>query len=172
MENYLEDYPGIVVTVSHDRYFLDKIATRIFSFENGKIARYEGNYSDFKEAQKERGILAASSAPKSNTAKSAEAKDAAGIDDTESKSTWKQRESKLKFSYKEQKEYETIDADIAALEEKIAALETEIAGAATQYSRLTELMTEKEQAEAALEEKMDRWVYLNDLAEQIEASKK
>ena len=172
LENYLEDYPGIVVTVSHDRYFLDKIATRIFSFENGKIARYEGNYSDFKEAQKERGILAASSAPKNNTAKSAEAKDAAGIDDTDSKSTWKQRESKLKFSYKEQKEYEAIDADIAALEEKIAALEAEIAGAATQYSRLTELMAEKEQAEAALEEKMDRWVYLNDLAEQIEASKK
>lgn len=93
-------------------------------------------------------------------------------DTTDSKSTWKQRETKLKFSYKEQKEYETIDADIAALEEKIATLETEITGAATQYSRLTELMAEKEQAEAALEEKMDRWVYLNDLAEQIESAKK
>ncbi|MBQ8633359.1 MAG: ABC-F family ATP-binding cassette domain-containing protein, partial [Lachnospiraceae bacterium] len=165
LENYLEDYPGIVVTVSHDRYFLDKIATRIFSFENGKIARYEGNYSDFKAAQKERGIVASSSAPKNSVEKTA-----AGNDD--SKTTWKQRESKLKFTYKEQKEYETIDADIAALEEKITNLETEIAGAATQYSRLTELMAEKEQAEAALEEKMDRWVYLNDLAEQIEAAKK
>ena len=165
LENYLEDYPGIVVTVSHDRYFLDKIATRIFSFENGKIARYEGNYSDFKAAQKERGIVAASSAPKNSVEKTA-----AGNDD--SKTTWKQRESKLKFTYKEQKEYETIDADIAALEEKITNLETEIAGSATQYSRLTELMAEKEQAEAALEEKMDRWVYLNDLAEQIEAAKK
>ena len=66
LENYLDDYPGIVVTVSHDRYFLDKIATRIFSFENGTIARYEGNYSDFKEAQKERGITTASSAPGKN----------------------------------------------------------------------------------------------------------
>ena len=168
LENYLEDYPGIVVTVSHDRYFLDKIATRIFSFENGKIARYEGNYSDFKEAQKERGVVAGSSAPKNSIAKVADS----ATDSTDSKATWKQRETKLKFSYKEQKEYETIDADIAALEEKIANLEAEIAGAATQYTRLTELMTEKEKAEAALEEKMDRWVYLNDLAEQIEAAKK
>ena len=167
LENYLEDYPGIVVTVSHDRYFLDKIANRIFSFENGKIARYEGNYSDFKEAQKERGIVDASSAPVKGNAKAGNSADAADY-----KATWKQRETKLKFTYKEQKEYETIDADIAALEEKIANLETEIAGAATEYSRLTALMAEKEQAESALEEKMDRWVYLNDLAEQIEAAKK
>ncbi|MBO5176073.1 MAG: ABC-F family ATP-binding cassette domain-containing protein [Lachnospiraceae bacterium] len=177
LESYLEDYPGIVVTVSHDRYFLDKIATRIFSFENGKIARYEGNYSDFKEAQKERGIVAANSAPKNSIKNGGNTSGAANSatdnpDSADSKSTWKQRDSKLKFSYKEQKEYETIDADIAALEEKIANLEMEIAGAATQYSRLTELMTEKEQAETALEEKMDRWVYLNDLAEQIEAAKK
>ena len=177
LENYLEDYPGIVVTVSHDRYFLDKIATRIFSFEDGKIARYEGNYSDFKAAQKERGIVAASSAPKNSIAKGGNTSNATdsttgNADSTDSKATWKQRENKLKFSYKEQKEYKTIDADIAALEEKIANLETEIAGAATQYSRLTELMAEKEQAETALDEKMDRWVYLNDLAEQIEAAKK
>lgn len=163
LENYLQDYPGIVITVSHDRYFLDKIATRIFSFENGQIARYEGNYSDFKDAQKERGISAGSSTP---------GKSIVNSESTDSKNTWKQRETKLKFTYKEQKEYETIDADIAALEEKISNLETEIAGAATEYSKLTALMTEKEQAEAALEEKMDRWVYLNDLAEQIEAAKK
>jgi len=177
LENYLQDYPGIVVTVSHDRYFLDKIATRIFSFENGTIMRYEGNYSDFKEAQKERGIMPASSKPSSGSAKAGSGSEGAtassNAEDTpDSKSTWKQRESKLKFSYKEQKEYETIDADIAALEDKIAALETEIAGAATEYSRLTALMAEKEQTEAALEEKMERWVYLNDLAEQIEALKK
>jgi len=165
LENYLEDYPGIVVTVSHDRYFLDKIATRIFSFENGKIARYEGNYSDFKEVQKERGTVTGSLAPDAG-------KTPDNISsDSDSKATWKQRESKLKFTYKEQKEYETIDADIAALEDKIAALEQDIAGAATEYSRLTALMAEKEQAEAALEEKMERWVYLNDLAEQIEAAK-
>ncbi len=171
LENYLQDYPGIVITVSHDRYFLDKIATRIFSFENGEILRYEGNYSDFKEAQKERGRAVTSSAPVKTLNKSA-AGDATYQSTADSKATWKQREEKLKFSYKEQKEYETIDADIAALEEKIATLETEIAGAATEYSKLTALMSEKEAAEAALEEKMDRWVYLNDLAEQIEAAKK
>lgn len=169
LENYLQDYPGIVITVSHDRYFLDKTATRIFSFENNKIARYEGNYSDFKEAQKERGITSANSAP-GKLPSSGTANISAEVSD--SKAAWKQRESKLKFSYKEQKEYETIDADIAALEEKIAALEADIAGAATEYSRLSTLMAEKEQAEAALEEKMERWVYLNDLAEQIEAQKK
>ena len=165
LESYLEDYPGIVITVSHDRYFLDKIATRIFSFEHGKIARYEGNYSDFREAQKARGIATESSAP--GIGKSEASDDTSG-----SKATWKQRDTKLKFTYKEQKEYETIDADIAALEEKIASLEQDIADAATEYSRLTALMAEKEQAEAALEEKMDRWVYLNDLAEQIENAKK
>ena len=168
LENYLQDYPGIVVTVSHDRYFLDKLATRIFSFENGIIARYEGNYSDFKEAQKERNIVIGGTIgakPASNDAT------ASTSVENNSKATWKQRESKLKFSYKEQKEYETIDADIAALEEKIASLEADIAASASEYSKLTKLMEEKEQAEAALEEKMDRWVFLNDLAEQIEASK-
>lgn len=188
LENYLKDYPGIVITVSHDRYFLDKIATRIFSFENGQIVRYEGNYSDFKEAQKKRGTTAGGitnhSAGTTSTgkaaAKTAFAASAAssaasgnlGNPESSSKATWKQREAKLKFSYKEQKEYETIDADIAALEEKLAALEADIAGAATEYSRLTALMEQKEQTEAALEEKMERWVYLNDLAEQIAAEKK
>ncbi|MBR6643084.1 MAG: ABC-F family ATP-binding cassette domain-containing protein [Lachnospiraceae bacterium] len=166
LEDYLQDYPGIIITVSHDRYFLDKIANRIFSFEDGIIVRYEGNYSDFADTAKNRGVIVHSPVTAKGTT----------INTTESngdsKATWKQREEKLKFSYKEQKEYETIDADIATLEEKIASLETEIAGAATEYSRLTALMAEKEQTEAALEEKMERWVYLNDLAEQIEASKK
>ena len=89
----------------------------------------------------------------------------------DSRATWKNREQKVKFSYKEQKEYETIDADIAALEDKIAALEEEIAASATNYGKLQELSKAKEEAEAALEEKMDRWVYLNELAEQIENQK-
>lgn len=184
LENYLKDYAGIVITVSHDRYFLDKIATRIFSFENGQIVRYEGNYSDFKEAQKKcstmtnystgtasSGKATVKTAFGTSTASSA-ASDNLGSPESSSKATWKQREAKLKFSYKEQKEYETIDADIAALEEKLTALEADIARAATDYSRLTALMEQKEQTEAALEEKMERWVYLNDLAEQIAAEKK
>ena len=158
LEDYLQEYPGIIITVSHDRYFLDKIATRIFAFEgNGMIRRYEGNYSDYAAVRPET----------QETEKQPVKKES-----TESKAAWKNREQKLKFSYKEQKEYETIDADIAALEEKIAALEEEIAKAATQYTKLHELMTEKEQTEQALEEKMERWVYLNDLAEQIAQSDK
>ena len=162
LENYLSDYPGIVVTVSHDRYFLDKLATRIFSFENGEIVRYEGNYSDLKEAQALR-----RSAESTTPVIPSSAADTTSA----SKETWKQKDTRLKFSYKEQREYETIDADIAALEDKIATLEKEIAASASEYSKLTRLMEEKEQAEAALEEKMDRWVYLNDLAEQIAAQK-
>ena len=85
---------------------------------------------------------------------------------------WKQnRPVKLKFTYKEQKEYETIDEDIEALEEKIVRLDEEMMANATNSVKLGELMREKEQTEAELEEKMDRWVYLNDLAEQIEAQK-
>lgn len=160
LENYLLDYQGIVITVSHDRYFLDKLATRIFSFENGEIVRYEGNYSDFKQAQKEKEpVISNSPTEKQSTPVSS------------SKATWKQKDTRLKFSYKEQKEYETIDADIAALEDKISQLEAEINASASEYSKLTSLMEEKEQTEKALEEKMDRWVYLNDLAEQIELAK-
>ena len=167
LENYLTDYPGIIVTVSHDRYFLDKLATRIFSFENGEIARYEGNYSDFKEAYKER------SKTKQRSSEAPSGSSTTGSADviSSSRDTWKQKDTRLKFSYKEQREYETIDADIAALEEKIAMLNREIASSASEYSKLTTLMAEKEQTEAVLEEKMDRWVYLNDLAEQIEAAK-
>ncbi len=167
LENYLLEYPGIVVAVSHDRYFLDKLATRIFSFENGEIVRYEGNYSDFKETAGER----TQSTLKSVTGNPVDKNDAVKADSLPSKETWKQKDSRLKFSYKEQREYETIDADIAALEEKLVFLDNEIAASASEYSKLTALMAEKEQTEAALEEKMDRWVYLNDLAEQIEAAK-
>ena len=160
LENYLSDYQGIVITVSHDRYFLDKLATRIFSFENGEIIRYEGNYSDFKQVQKDR-------IPTINNT----ATDKQITPSSNSKTTWKQKDTRLKFSYKEQKEYETIDDDIAQLENKIAQLENEISTSATEYSKLTSLMAEKEQTEKALEEKMERWVYLNDLAEKIESAK-
>ena len=162
LEDYLETYPGIVVTVSHDRYFLDKIATRIFSFEgNGVIDQYEGNFSDYK--------IAAQGQEKNNE------QDYSYSKTTEKKSasmeTWKQRAPKLKFSYREQREYETIDEDIAKLELEIEEVDREIEKSSTNYSKLNELMENKEKLEKALEEKMERWVYLNDLAEQIEAAK-
>jgi ATP-binding cassette subfamily F protein uup len=162
LEDYLDSFPGIVVTVSHDRYFLDKIATRIFSFENGSIRQYEGNFSDYKYARS----LQADTAVKTSNTPSASSQQ-----QSESMTTWKQKSTKLKFTYQEQKDYDTIDQDIADLESKIAETESAIVKAATDYSKLNELMAQKEALEKALEEKMDRWVYLNDLAEQIEATK-
>ena len=154
LEDYLDSFNGIIITVSHDRYFLDNLVDRIFSFEgNGYLKQYEGGYTDYAEA-KERDGAAASSV---NTEKK---KDSA--------KDWKQnRPTKLKFTYSEQKEYETIDDDIAALEEKIEALDAEMLANATNSAKLGEIMKAKEEAEAALEEKMERWVYLNDRAEKI-----
>ena len=175
LEEYLTRYNGIVIAVSHDRYFLDKVANRIFSFEgDGVIRRYEGNYSDYRAVcEREgrpviKGVSEVGAGMNSKTSMVAEAEE---VEKNDSRATWKNREQKVKFSYKEQKEYETIDADIAALEEKIAKLEEEIAASATNYGKLQELSAAKEAAEAALEEKMDRWVYLNELAEQIESQK-
>ena len=172
LEDYLDSFAGIVIAVSHDRYFLDNIADRIFEFDgNGNLTQYEGGYTDYLEAKKQReGIKEneTSSAPSSH-------KNTAGEEKSKKDSvkTWKQnRPTKLKFSFKEQREYETIDNDIAALEDKISTLDHEIMANATNSGKLNELTQEKEQAEKDLEEKMDRWVYLNDLAEQIEALNK
>lgn len=164
LEDYLNTFPGIVVTVSHDRYFLDKIATRIFSFEDGCIRQYEGNYSDYKEVKDQRN--AETSATIKSTVNTREEQKQTGM------AEWKQKNTKLKFSYQEQKEFDTIDLDIARLEAEIEETETEIGKAATDYTKLNELMQRKETLEKSLEEKMERWVYLNDLAEQIEAAKK
>lgn len=169
LEDYLNSFSGIVVTVSHDRYFLDNVVDRIFEFDgNGHLQQYEGGYTDYLEAKVRRGITETSMNTKATVSveKTSENK-------KESAETWKQnRPVKLKFTFKEQREYETIDDDIAALEEKIEKLDQEIMANATNSGKLNELTKEKEQAEADLEEKMDRWVYLNDLAEKIEAQKK
>ncbi|MBQ9119509.1 MAG: ABC-F family ATP-binding cassette domain-containing protein [Lachnospiraceae bacterium] len=177
LEDYLKTFPGIIVTVSHDRYFLDKIAERIFAFEgNGKITQYEGNFSDYKAAlAAKQAAMTENNLAGSNKGKSDKSGTDSGnkaSDTGSSKNSWKTPNTQLKFSYKEQKEFETIDDDIAALEAKIADLEAQIAENATNYGKLSELTNEKEAAEAALNEKMDRWVYLNDLAEQIAAQKK
>ena len=165
LEDYLNAFSGIVITVSHDRYFLDNVVDRIFEFDgNGTLRQYEGGYTDYREAKERRfgETGAISSVP-------------GGEKEKKEKSTgkdWKQnRPTKLKFTYKEQREYETIDDDIVALEEKIEKLDDDMVKNATNSGKLAEIMREKEAAEAQLEEKMDRWVYLNDLAEQIEAQK-
>ena len=167
LEDYLDGFVGIVIVVSHDRYFLDRTVDRIFSFEGGgRLKQYEGGFSDYYEKKQTENGIASDGATQS-------VKEAVSGDTTSAKPKkyYKERENKLKFTYAEQKEYDTIDDDIASLESKIEELDGEIAGAATQYSRLNELMQEKADVEAQLEHKMDRWVYLNDLAEKIEAQK-
>lgn len=167
LEDYLDGFAGIVIVVSHDRYFLDRTVDRIFSFEGGgRLKQYEGGFSDYYEKKQAENGIASGGATQS-------VKEAVSGDTTSAKPKkyYKERENKLKFTYAEQKEYDTIDDAIASLESKIEELDGEIAGAATQYSRLNELMQEKADVEAQLEHKMDRWVYLNDLAEKIEAQK-
>ena len=163
LEDYLQSFEGIVVAVSHDRYFLDKLAGRILAFvENGVIKQYEGNYTDYRNV-----VLNEDVSGTQNDATGSKNSNQLTSTESVSKSTWKKPDNRIKFSYQEKKDYETIDADISELEDKIAALETEIAGAATEYGRLQKLVQEKEAAESQLEEKMERWIYLNELAEQM-----
>lgn len=175
LEDYLDSFAGIVIAVSHDRYFLDNLADRIFEFDrDGNLTQYEGGYTDYLESKKRRfGDTSGSDfafGKKEGGRGSGENDNASASGEKDSVKTWKQnRTTKLKFSFKEQREYETIDDDIAKLETKLEKLDADIMANATNSGKLNELTREKEEAEALLEEKMDRWVYLNDLAERIEA---
>lgn len=159
LEDYLDRYEGIVVAVSHDRYFLDRTMKRIFAFEeNGKLRQYEGGYTDYAmrkadEQENDQEIKSAATA-KANTSAAEKGQRTRGP-------------KKLKFTYQEQKDYEMIEAVIAELEEKIAALDKEIEASAHDFVKLNQFMVEKEEAEAALEEKMERWMYLEELAAKI-----
>lgn len=174
LEDYLDSFSGIVIAVSHDRYFLDNMADRLFEFDgNGHLQQYEGGYTDYLEAKKLRFGDSLDgydfSGKPSGKGKSADEESAEKKSGSSSKD-WKQnRPTKLKFTFKEQREFETIDDDIAKLEEKIAKLDKDMMANATNSGKLNDLSKEKSQAEAELEEKMDRWVYLNDLAERIAA---
>lgn len=194
LEDYLDNFQGIVITVSHDRYFLDRVVRRIFAFEgDGNVVQYEGGFTDYqvayqrKLAQSGGGEMSGVSGNRVGSQNvsgnqggngGAGASSGTGAEGVESGASAKSsqdgraHQKKLKFSYKEQKEWETIEEDIAGLEEAIESLDAQIAVSATDYGKLNQLMTEKAEKEAQLEEKMDRWVYLNDLAEQIEAQKK
>ncbi|WP_303799704.1 ABC-F family ATP-binding cassette domain-containing protein [Ruminococcus flavefaciens] len=152
LEDYLESFSGAVIAVSHDRYFLDKTASEIFEFRNGCCTRFNGNYSDYAEKVKE---MYADESPKPKKENVRKERVFTG-------------KKKLRFSFKEQREFDTIDEDIASLEEQIAAAEKEIAANSSDYVKLQELSDKKTELEAQLNEKMDRWVYLNDLAERIE----
>ncbi|NOW04262.1 ABC-F family ATP-binding cassette domain-containing protein [Clostridium beijerinckii] len=163
LEDFLDKFMGVIIVVSHDRYFLDRICTKIFSYEgNGYIKEYNGNYSDFlisKEIEK---------------IKSVESNDKSGNEFAADKGKGvkeKTKDNKPKFTFKEQKEYETIDEDIAKLEEKINSLEKEMAKNASNYGKLNELMHEKEEVQSKLNNKYERWEYLNEIAEAIEEFK-
>lgn len=157
LEDYLDYFEGIVIIVSHDRYFLDRTVRRIFAFEgNGKVTQYEGGYTDYQARVQE--LEGDTDSPK----KPVEKEKSAG------RKTWN-KEQKLKFTWQEKKDYETIDSEIADLEEKISSLEAQMLKCASDFVKLNELTKEKEDAEALLEEKMERWMYLSELAEKIES---
>ena len=163
LEDYLDSFQGIVITVSHDRYFLDRVVRRIFAFEGeGRVTQYEGGYTDYQAAFAEKypeGMLPAGMGTGKKSSDRNEGK----------KTTEKPKgEKKLRFSFKEQREWDTIEDTIAAVEEKIADLDAQIEKSVSNYTKLNELMEEKRIQEQLLEEKMERWMILNDLAERIE----
>ena len=174
LEDYLDNYEGIVITVSHDRYFLDRTIRRIFAFEEGgSLRQYEGGYTDYlAKRQEER---AETEAPgKGTPAKNGDRGQAAGNadgDGGDSRATWK-HEKKLKFTYKEQKEYEVIEDEIGKLEARLEEIDLEMEKSSSDFVKLNELTKEKTETENLLEEKLDRWAYLEELAAKIEAQTK
>lgn len=172
LEDYLDSFQGIVITVSHDRYFLDRIVRRIFAFEgNGKITQYEGGFTDYQAAVLRKEVEAEAMAagnPKAGV-RSDKSKDEKSEEDSKSsKKTWNGGPKKLRFTYQEQKDWDVIESQIEKLEEEIADLDVQMEKAASDFVKLKELMDRKAQAESELDAKMERWMYLNDLAEKIE----
>ena len=160
LESYLDEYPGAVITVSHDRYFLDRLVNKIFSFEgNGVVKQYTGNYSDYSES-----IRSIEPEPAENSRNTDGDK---GKNNTENI-----KDRPLKFTFKEQKEFEQIDGIIEALESELKEVNLGIEQAASDYTLLQELLTKKESVENKLNEAMERWEYLNELAEKIADGKK
>lgn len=162
LEDYLDSFHGIIVTISHDRYFLDRVCSRIFAFEgNGTLTQYEGGYTDYKNASSSEMKL-------TDSGLSSFSSPAETPEKTINRYNWKDgQEKKKKMSYKEQREFETIEDDIASLEEQIEHLDSEILLAASDFVRLNELTAKKEQCQSLLNEKMERWMYLEELNEEI-----
>lgn len=169
LEDYLDEFQGIVIMISHDRYFMDRTVDRIFAFEEGGVLRqYEGGYTDYmlkrvEEGAEIDGVLGQKTLSKNEQQLIAEEK-------AKNKEAWKQSKQlnkKLKFTFQEQKDYETIEGEIAKLEERLETLDQEMSVNARDFAKLNELSKEKEQVEQLLEEKMDRWMYLEDLAAKI-----
>ena len=175
LEDYLDHFPGIVITVSHDRFFLDRIVNRIFAFEEDGINQYEGNYSDYairleiRRREQEALLSGETGSHSQDSAKGSQVLEALG--DTGKESDARRSGRKRKLSYQEQRDYDTIEQDIAKLEEAISVLDKRIEQAATDFVELNRLTKEKEETENALNEKMERWMYLSELVEEIEHEK-
>jgi len=174
-EDYLDHFLGIIIVVSHDRYFLDRVAGRIFSFEDGQLVQYEGGFTDYYDKRMARDG-AVFGTPDSGTGRTSQSPDVpedgggadkAALSGAEAYAAQKNKNRRKKMSYKEQQEYEHIDEEIAALEDKIKELDAQIAECATQYTKLEELSREKEETEKQLSEKEERWLILQELAEEI-----
>ncbi len=168
LEDYLDSFEGIVITVSHDRYFLDRVVSRIFCFENGTIKQYEGGYTDYLNHTTHK--LDVTDAGISSSEKNSPDDDTAEETDKPkvTKDNWKDGQTKkLKMSYKEEKEFKTIESDIATLEQQIEDTDNEMLKAANDFVKLGELSAKKEELQKELEHKMDRWMYLEELADKI-----
>ena len=161
LEDYLDTFPGIVIVVSHDRYFLDRVVRMIFALEDTRMVQYEGGYTDYANRKAAEGNIESTGTAAASQPKNAD-------EETTSKNWKNGQKRKLKFTYQEQKDYESIEGEMAALEDKIATLEADFSKYASDFVRLNELTQEKEAAEQQLEEKMERWMYLEDLAARIE----
>ena len=165
LEDYLDDFNGAVIAVSHDRYFLDRVTRRTFAFTgDGRIKAYNGGYSDY-EARRQEELAEEKAAARASQSSKGVRQDAA---DTSGAAAGRTKQERPRFTYKEQREYETIEEDIAALEDQLAQVEEAMEENATDFSRLAALSQEKEELDAALMEKLDRWEYLSELAEKIE----
>ena len=164
LEDYLDHFEGIVIIVSHDRYFLDRTVSRIFAFEEGgHLQQYEGNYSDYAlrksmEAQEFDSIAEVGNGGRKETS---------GEKSESARATWKKPARKLKFTYQEQKDFETIEEDIQKLETRLEEIDEEMGRAASDFVRLGKLSEEKENLSQELEQKMERWMYLEDLAQEL-----
>ena len=171
LEDYLDTFQGILIVVSHDRYFLDRIAKRIFAFEQGNIRQYEGGYTDYLAKRPEDETAVGNAGTETSGKKADQTENADAIENTEkkdSRATWKSGR-KLKFTWQEQKDYETIEDDIAALEAKLEELDEKMGSFASDFVKLNELTQEKIKVEDELEHKMERWEYLEELNARIKA---
>ena len=168
LEDYLDSFQGIVIVVSHDRYFLDRTVRRIFSFEgNGYLEQHEGGYTDY--ANRKRFKSVENDVASAKKVKTGNNNDQSGIEEKTTTKDWKSgQKRKIKFTYQEQKDYETIEADMAALEEKIEQIDADYLKFSKDFVKLNELAKQKEEAEKQLEEKMERWMYLEEKATRIE----